>query len=383
MKNFFSQPETLKTIGGSVMNYSRIVWCAACVLVAATFPTQVSAADHTARAFYFIGGGPSSPAAPLATKSDGDEVVIFQPHDSTFETGFTFAVDEEVQFVQRFIFPSENGKLLAFEACFVSYAGTVQGFEFEFQYLAAGAEGEDLEPGAFRESRPSGIFDVLEGVPTCHTIDFVGQNDAGDEGVDLRELSAYLGVEWKAKDFPTVLVAVDSNGESAGPGWGRINDLISDWIPLNTDPVFGSFSNLGVRTAWQGFDPGGGEPPACENDLDGGVVCLRDDRFEITATWTDFSNPAQTQPLIWTPVEDINATGGFQNNPSGIQIVMRIADSCANTGKWWIWLGGFTDAGWDITVRDTVTETEQTYTRERNGGVFPTTERDATTFSCN
>ncbi|MBD3854316.1 MAG: hypothetical protein IFJ96_05990, partial [Acidobacteria bacterium] len=127
----------------------------------------------------------------------------------------------------------------------------------------------------------------------------------------------------------------------------------------------------------------GGEDPCEQQDLAGGVVCLRDGRFEITGTWTDFSNPPVTQPLIWKPVEDINATGGFQNNPSGIQIVMRIADSCQNTNKWWIWLGGFTDAGWDITVRDTVTDTQQTYIKSPNAGVFPTTDRDSTTFSCN
>jgi PKD repeat protein len=127
------------------------------------------------------------------------------------------------------------------------------------------------------------------------------------------------------------------------------------------------------------IDPGS----PCEQDLAGGVVCLRDGRFEITATWTDFSDPPVEQPLIWTPVEDINATGGFQNNPSGIQIVMRIADGCENTGTWWVWLGGFTDAGWDITVRDTVTGLTRPFTKPRQGGVFPTTERDSTTFSCN
>jgi hypothetical protein len=79
----------------------------------------------------------------------------------------------------------------------------------------------------------------------------------------------------------------------------------------------------------------------------------------------------------------LTETSGFQNNPSGIQIVMRIADGCSNDGHWWIWLGGFTAGGWDITVRDTVTDTQQTYTRTPNSGVYPTTERDSTTFSCN
>lgn len=126
---------------------------------------------------------------------------------------------------------------------------------------------------------------------------------------------------------------------------------------------------------------GGGTP--CVQNLNNGVVCLRNGRFEFVGSWTDFANPANTNPLIWTPVENINATAGFQNNPSGIQIVMRVADGCSMTGTWWVWLGGFTDAGWNITVRDTVTNKQRTFSKSRSGGVFPTTTRDSTTFTCN
>jgi hypothetical protein len=128
-------------------------------------------------------------------------------------------------------------------------------------------------------------------------------------------------------------------------------------------------------------DDEGGTGP-CVQDLENGTVCLRDGRFEIIGTWTDFENPANTQDLIWTPVENINATAGFQNNPSGIQIVMRVADGCPLTGTWWVWLGGFTDAGWDITVRDTVTGNQRNFSKPRQGGVFPTTERDSINFAC-
>ena len=121
----------------------------------------------------------------------------------------------------------------------------------------------------------------------------------------------------------------------------------------------------------------------CVNDLNNGVVCLRNGRFELRGTWTDFSNPPITNPLIWTPQQDINATAGFQNNPSGIQIVMRVADACSLTGTYWLWLGGFTDAGWDITVRDTVTGNTRTWIRNRSSGNFPSTTRDTLTFSCN
>ena len=192
----------------------------------------------------------------------------------------------------------------------------------------------------------------------------------GESGVDVDSLFFNVGHEGEViLDVEFVIT------ERAG-----MDEL--DWVPLGENQWT---YNLDERT-YVVFNGGGDPPPVegdCENDLDGGVVCLRDGRFELTAEWTDFSNPPVTQPLIWTPVEDINASGGFQNNPSGIQIVMRIADSCASTNEWWIWLGGFTDAGWEITVRDTVTDTQQRYIKSPNAGVFPTTERDKTSFSCN
>jgi len=152
--------------------------------------------------------------------------------------------------------------------------------------------------------------------------------------------------------------------------------------------LFGDYSDYSYSECRFGWDDyGANQPPPgtgdCVQDLEGGVVCLRDGRFAITGTWTDFSNPSNTRPLVWTPIEDINATAGFQNNPTGIQVVMRVADGCSLTGTWWIWLGGFTDAGWYITVHDTITGIVRTFSRDRSAGDFPTTERDSETFSCN
>ena len=151
-----------------------------------------------------------------------------------------------------------------------------------------------------------------------------------------------------------------------------------------TDPWNGlTRRRIDAQAAYQHLAGTSGGSGTCTNNLTNGVVCLRNKRFEFTGTWTDFANPANTKPLIWTPVEDINATGGFQNNPSGIQVVMRVADGCSQTGTYWVWLGGFTDAGWSISVRDTTTGRQKTFNRTRQSGAFPTTLRDATTFTCN
>jgi hypothetical protein len=174
----------------------------------------------------------------------------------------------------------------------------------------------------------------------------------------------------------------NANGQIVGQLYGFCGPNVEDPCDTRNRQVDGKFSVTFPQIS-QYINVEGGSSGSCTNDLTNGVVCLRSRRFEFTGTWTDFSNPAVTKPLIWTPVEDINATGGFQNNPSGIQVVMRVADGCSQTGTWWVWLGGFTDAGWSIRVRDTVTGKQRTFNRTRQSGVFPSTQRDATTFNCN
>lgn len=205
--------------------------------------------------------------------------------------------------------------------------------------------------------------------------------------------SSSTTLRWYGSDNSTISTAdtqiATSSVPALAPGGnspesisGSFNSSGTLWLGACVDSVSGE-SNVGNNcSSGVPVTVGGGGGP-CNQDLNGGVVCLRNGRFEFIGSWTNFSNPPVTQPLIWTPVENINATAGFQNNPSGIQIVMRVADGCSLSGTWWVWLGGFTDAGWSITVRDTVTGKTRSFDRTRQGGVFPTTTRDMTTFNCN
>lgn len=200
--------------------------------------------------------GPFSPyMAPLGT--DGEGQVLYQPHDGSFEAGFAMTTQEDVEFSQFWAFPSSEGTLLAFEACFYSYV-TVADFEFKFEYYSAAVGGEEAEPGTAREDRPSQLFDIPANTVTCNTIYFVGQNGSADPGVEVRELLAYLGVSWNGQDFPNVLLLVDTNGPNSTNGWGRITDIGSDWIPLRLTPAFDAYRNLGIRFVWLGPTLGDG-----------------------------------------------------------------------------------------------------------------------------
>ena len=106
---------------------SRLIRNASFVVVFAVLATATVAYVNAGRSFPFI--TPLSAPAGLSEVADGDSTLLFQPHDGSFESAYGFATDEEQEFVQFFIFPSENGRLLAFEACFLSLAATVPNFQ--------------------------------------------------------------------------------------------------------------------------------------------------------------------------------------------------------------------------------------------------------------
>ena len=241
-------------------------------------------------------------------------------------------------------------------------------------YGGPGALYFDFEMQSVDESAGSATIGVTrwEGDEGEVSVNYGTSDGTAIEGIDYRESSGVLS--WTDGDEGTKNFGVEVIDNFDSDGDRSVNLALTDPTGGATIP---SSSAVLVIT-----DNDGGTGP-CVQDLENGVVCLRDGRFEIIGEWTNFANPPVTQPLIWTPVEDINATGGFQNNPSGIQIVMRVADGCSLTGTWWVWLGGFTDAGWNITVRDTETGNQANFPKPPQGGVFPTTVRDVETFKCN
>jgi lysyl endopeptidase len=222
-----------------------------------------------------------------------------------------------------------------------------------------------------------------EGLPAAFSISNKAATplfNCGLSTTDFHSTDPLIGGTFGGSSGAAIL---NEDGQIVGQLFGQCGGIdTSDGCDYTNYQVDGKFAVTFPHIS-QYINVEGGGGGSCVQDLDEGVVCLRNGRFEFVGSWTDFANPANTRPLIWTPVENINATAGFQNNPSGIQIVMRVADGCSLTGTWWVWLGGFTDAGWNITVRDTVTGNQRNFSKPRQGGVFPITTRDSTTFSCN
>lgn len=216
-----------------------------------------------------------SPQLPPLIGPESDGAVLYTPHDGTFETAFTLSTQEDVEFVQFWIFPSSEGTLVAFEACFYSFT-TVPGFQYKFVYYSASTGGEEAEPGSLREDRDSPIFDILANTVTCQPIIFEAQ---GDPGVEVRELLTYLGAKWNGQDFPSVYILVDTNGPSSTNGWGRATDFGSDWLPLRLTEPFTAYRNLAIRFAWFGPTIG---PDIFEDGFESGDASAWDETVGFT-----------------------------------------------------------------------------------------------------
>lgn len=244
------------------MKYLQAVLLLSVTVVATTTLSPAVSAVTVGRTLFYL--EPVSPPSAMPTAPEDDGSVLYTPHDGTFETAFTIATQEDVEFVQFWAFPSSEGTLLAFQACFYSVIA-VPDFEYEFVYYSASTGGEEAEPGTLREDRGSSVFSIPANTQTCNVIEFEAQ---GDPGVEVRELLAYLGAKWNGQDYPSVHILVDSNGPNSTNGWGRNTDFGSDWLPLGLTEPFTAYRNLAIQFLW--FGPTIGPDDIFKDDFESG-----------------------------------------------------------------------------------------------------------------
>ncbi|HEX5716065.1 MAG TPA: hypothetical protein VF179_07900 [Thermoanaerobaculia bacterium] len=89
------------------------------------------------------------------------------------------------------------------------------------------------------------------------------------------------------------------------------------------------------------------------------VLCLKNNRFKVTAKWrtpTGASGTARAVPLT----ADTGYFWFFQ--VSNVEFALKIVDGCAaSNGRYWVFAGGLTNLQVDIIVEDTVKKKTKTY----------------------
>jgi YVTN family beta-propeller protein len=138
---------------------------------------------------------------------------------------------------------------------------------------------------------------------------------------------------------------------------------LADATPLSDYPA-----NLGVSTdgktvvlsqvARDGVDAVRFAPPEpCSASAS--RLCLRDNRFAVTADWRTsqgLSGAGQALPLT-------AETGLFWFfASSNLEMVVKVLDGCAVNGRYWVFAGGLTNVGVTLRVEDTKTGQTRTYT---------------------
>ncbi|MEM7355207.1 MAG: CHRD domain-containing protein, partial [Acidobacteriota bacterium] len=104
-------------------------------------------------------------------------------------------------------------------------------------------------------------------------------------------------------------------------------------------------------------------------------LCLNDQRFQVEVDWQTAGENG-----IGKSIEVREDTGLFYffSEPN-IELAVKVLDGCDINGYYWVFAGGLTDQGVDITVTDTLTGQVQTYSNELGTAFEPI--RDTSAFA--
>lgn len=110
---------------------------------------------------------------------------------------------------------------------------------------------------------------------------------------------------------------------------------------------------------------------------DRGALCLQGGRYEVRANWRAGEESGTAAGIPRT-----SDTGMFWFfSPDNVELVVKVLDGCALNGHRWVVMGGLTDVGVEITVRDTAPGGAASTYASPEGSPFAT-NLDVTAFPC-
>lgn len=120
----------------------------------------------------------------------------------------------------------------------------------------------------------------------------------------------------------------------------------------------------------------------CIRDVD--TACLQNDRFEVNVAWNnnDGNGTGQVMSFGGQRAEGAESAFYYFQSPANFEIGVKVLNACipAFGNKFWVFISGLTDQGWQVTVRDTQTGAIKTYSNSKNH--LSTTFADVGAFNC-
>ena len=113
------------------------------------------------------------------------------------------------------------------------------------------------------------------------------------------------------------------------------------------------------------------------DDIDGRIHALKRGRFEVSATWTNFSAVSGHGTFVPMGSDDSGLIWFFQ--PGNWEVLIKIIDACSLNNRYWVYAAATTNVRYTLTVRDTATNppTVWTYTNPLGNTSPAITDSDA------
>ncbi|MGZ8866844.1 MAG: trypsin-like serine peptidase, partial [Thermoanaerobaculia bacterium] len=120
----------------------------------------------------------------------------------------------------------------------------------------------------------------------------------------------------------------------------------------------------------------GSTPTPCTQNLTGGTVCLVGNRFSVRVTYDAGQGSQPMTAIKYTPDSGLF----WFDNANNIEVLLKMVNACSFNQKFWVYSGGTTDVGVNITVTDSQSGAVKTYNNVR--GTKFLTITDGAAFSC-
>ena len=204
---------------------------------------------------------------------------------------------------------------------------------------------------------------VTTGGPTCSTrsrTNYVYSNESpsGEGGV----YGGSSGSSVMLGNGQIVGQLFGSCGPDPAAGCDRRNNTLDGAFAV-------SFNSLRTHLSSSGSTPS----PCTPNSS---TICLVNNRFSVRLTYDVGQGP---QPM--TAIKYTGETGLFWFTDAGnIEVLLKMINACSFNQKFWVYAGGTTDVGVNITVTDSQTGAIKTYNNVR--GTKFVTITDGSAFSC-
>jgi hypothetical protein len=229
---------------------------------------------------------------------------------------------------------------------------------------------------------------------TSYTLRVVARNGAGDSAPSNVSTASTLPTAIAPPNPPSGLLASPAGAGTVHLSWSD-NSANEDSFRIESRTGFGAFAEIaGTAANATAFDvtglPGStavdfrvrarnaaGDsaysniasattPLACGGDAD--TTCLQGGRFAVRITWkTPDGGQGVGHPMQLTP----DSAHFWFFRPENIEVVAKVLDGCALSGRFWVFATGLTNVETHITVTDSLTHQSKTYTNPQGQAFLP------------